>query len=43
MMLRTFSNYDGECNGNANVLVVSELRLEKTPCFPYEFASPESL
>ena len=37
--LGTFSNKDGDCNDNANMPVVSELRLEKTPCIPFEFAS----
>ena len=42
-VIGTFSKLDGDCNDNANVPFVSELRLEKTPCFPFEFASLESL
>ena len=30
-------------DGNTNVPIVSELRLEKTSCFPFEFAADESL
>ena len=39
----TFSNLDGDCNGNTNVPIVAKLRREMTPFIPFEFASLESL